>query len=215
MTRTFQCKKYASKWLLAIGLILVILGFIALNLVNKNNYDKSLAYGSMVSISISICSLGLGVFALGLSFSSSIKNDINSNENFLRIVDKFQDMRIDLFQRNARGDYSLITRGCWKFVTYIKRAGNLHEMANINRDNQSQLFNEIKVLMFYTALPWRPMPVTSGNKIIMINIMEKKDIQNVLNVCEYSRKFSLNKVQKTTLEEYIKFVEYILENYYR
>jgi hypothetical protein len=216
MARPYQRKKYTSKGLLFIGIFLIILGMMALLIINyyTSDSDKNLTYGSRVSLTISICSLGLGLFSLGLSFSSSIKNDINSNENFLRIVDHFEDKRIELFQNLDKGNAEPLIRNIWKMVTYTRRAVKLYEMANITNDNCNEFFNQLKQFLVVSSVPWRGVWVitkdASGNEIKkFIHILRKKDIGHALLICNLFNTFRLNNVQKGELEAYIDMMEYL------
>ena len=211
---TYKRKKFSSQGLLCIGLILMILGFISLNIENINSTDKSLTFGSRISISISITSLGLGLFSLGLAFSSSIKNNINSNENFLRIVDHFEDKRIEIFQHATDGDFRPLIRNIWKMVTYTQRAIKLYEMANITKENCDPLFEQLKQLLFWSMIPWRGIPVFSQQpsgivSFNLVRILRKEDIQHVISICTLFEKFRLDKTQKVQLEAYKDMMEYI------
>ena len=165
-------------------------------------------------------SLSLALMAIGFALSSDVKMDINSNENFLRIVDKFEDKRIDLFQHNAVGRYDLIIENCWKFRTYIKRAVKLYEMANIDKDNIKLFFNQLKQLMFWSEMPWHggyAQTINRQGQIVRTTFvipMRRKDVNNVYIVAKEFRKCYLTKVQKIRLEAYIEFLEYLLNTYY-
>ena len=217
ITKKYKRKKNISRSLLYIGLLLMFLGFINLNIVNTYTSDKSLTFGSMISISVSITSLGLGLFALGLSFSSSIKNDINSNENFLRIVDHFEDKRIEVFQSLNKKDansFEPLTRNLWKMVTYTRRAVKLYEMANITDDNCTVFFEQLVQLLTMSDIPWRGAWIiskdSSGNQSInFVRVLRKKDVGHVLLICKMFNIFKLNAVQKGKLEAYIDTMEYL------
>jgi hypothetical protein len=156
----------------------------------------NLTFGNMVSLSVSICSLGLGIFALGVSTMSGIKSDINSNENFLRIVDHFEDKRIEITQKlYYEHDSKPFTTNIWKMRTYTDRAVKLYEMENIDDDNLKVFLEQLEKLLFESAIPWEGMSNTN-----------KDDVNNVLKICEIFREFRLNDEQKKKLESYIDFI---------
>lgn len=204
-------KNYASVLCFTVGGIILFFCIVPIFQDFLQNYLVNL--GTLLNIS-AYFSLGLAFLAIGFSLSSDVKMDINSNENFLRIVDKFEDMRIDLFQHNFRGDFSLIIRDCWKLRTYTKRAIKLYEMTNIERENQSQLFGQLEQLISWTAMPWRPISTIRRTRVVTISPMRRRDVQNVLEICRYFRKINLNSIQEIRLESYIEFLEYILDGYY-
>jgi hypothetical protein len=221
----FKRRKYASKGILYVGFILIILGVIALILINysTSDADKSITYGSRVSLSISICSLGLGIFALGLSISSGIKNDINSNENFLRIVDHFEDKRIEIYQHITEGDPKPLIRNIWKMVTYTRRALKLYEMANITKDNLDTFYEQLNQLMFWSGIPFKgvqiqPQQQSSSNTLpqpstntppTTVFVLRNEDIAHIILICEMFKNFRLDSEQKKQLESHIDYMKNI------
>lgn len=123
--------------------------------------------------------------------------DINSNENYLRIVDRFEDMRIDMFQHNTRQppDYSKIFKTCWKCVTYMKRAVRLQEMTNIDFENQNLLFEQVEQLIYFSEIPW-------GTPVIQANTY-----QHTIRVCELCFELNLNVDQIAKLSELFGYIE--------
>lgn len=211
MNRWLKIKLYSS-WFLP-GIAIAILIFSLIPVFSDFYHTGGVNLVTLINISPGV-SISLAFIAIGFALNSDIKMDINSNENFLRIVDKFEDMRIDLFQHNSRGDFSLIIRGCWKLRTYTKRAIKLYEMTNIERENQSQLFGQLEQLISWTAMPWRPISTIRRTRVVTIDPMRRRDVQNVLEICRYFRKINLNSIQEIRLESYIEFLEYILDRYY-
>jgi len=231
--KKYKRKKIASRGLLYIGIILIISGVTALSITNyyTSNSDKNLTYSSSVSLMISICSLGLGLLSLGLSFSSSIKNDINSNENFLRIVDHFEDKRIEIFQSISDGNFKPLIRNIWKMVTYTKRAVKLYEMANITKDNLDIFCNQLNQLLFWSAIPFegvqiQPQQQPSSNTQPQSStdtspqpsnnappttafVLRTEDIEHVLSICELFKNFRLDDEQKKQLESHINYIKNI------
>lgn len=210
------------KWLFGIVFSLIgILAFIisCIPLLLEFYNGGHIALSTIISISPYFSS-SLAFLAIGFALSSDMKMDINSNEAFLRIVDKFEDKRIDLFQHNAVGRYDLIIENCWKLRTYMERAVKLYEMANIDKDNIKTFFNQLKQLMFWSEMPWHGGYVQTINRrgqiarTTFIIPMRRTDVNNVYIIAKEFRKFYLNEVQKTRLEAYIEFLEYLLDTYY-
>ena len=194
MKRWLKIKLYVSGGLNAVGIVVLFFSFIP---VYYDIYNKGLIYlPTLVQIAPGV-SVGLALLAIGISFSSDVKMDINSNENFLRIVDRFEDMRIDMFQHNARQppDYSKIFKTCWKCVTYMKRAIKLHEMANIDFENQKLLFDQVEQLIYFSEIPW-------GTPVIQADTY-----QHINNVCELCFELNLNVDQIAKLSELFGYIE--------
>jgi hypothetical protein len=163
----------------------------------------------MISVVLSICSLGLAIFALGISGVSIVKSNINSNENFLRIVDHFEDKRIEIFQSLSKKDASPLIRNIWKMVTYTKRAVKLYEMENIEKDNLDVFFNQLEQLLFQSGIFWQGLNQTPP---IQNFYLRKQDAIHVLSICKMFRGFKLDEKQRNTLEtSYIDFISKIIE----
>lgn len=188
-----------------IGLIITILGFLTILLGITILIVKWYNFGNVTNEDIIFASipitLGLGTFALGISIQSDFKMDINSNENFLRIIDDFEDRRIELFQDiHYRQSFTMIISSCWKFCRYTTRALKLHDMSNIELENQTQLYEQVVQLVLMSDLPWGTM--SQG-----VYIMRADDINNVLTTCEDCLFLDLNNEQKEQLWNLITFIE--------
>ena len=157
---------------------------------------------TLINISPGI-SISLAFYAIGFTLSSDVKMAINSNENFLRIVDRFEDMRIDMFQHNAKSkpDYSKIFKTCWKCATYLERAVKLYEMANIDEENKSKLFQQVEQLIYFSELPWlkRYRIKIKDNEGNIVNklmpVIEKKTIEHLNRSLELCYELKINKSQ--------------------
>lgn len=152
-----------------------------------------------------IAAFGMALLAIGLAISSDTKMDINSNENFLRVADRFEDNRIDLTEDNSKRDYSHLIRYCWKSVTYMERALKLHKMVNIESDNQSKLYNQVIQLVLMSGFPWGLRRRHQGH---LIFIMREKDVKNVLTVCEKCLFLDLTDEQRQHLWHSISYIEH-------
>lgn len=199
-----------SIFVMLIGLFSIFYPFIMTGLSTK----EDIAFGVIP------VSLGFALFALCQSFSSDLKMDINSNENFLRIVGRLEDMRMNLFME-IRYDHSYrnLIRYCWKLLTYMERAINLNEMANIVQDNQKKLYNQIVQLVYMSDLPWgrrRRIRTTDANgnpDTALEYIMREKDVNNILNVCLLCQELKLTQFQFEKVEEIIGYVGHFRSYY--
>lgn len=195
MNIRLRFKSGASLFFIILGA--VILFFSSIPIILDFYKSGAVKLTTLIDISPGL-SIGLACIAISFAFSSDVKMDINSNENFLRIIDRFEDMRIDMFQHNTRRprpDFSKIFKTCWKCVTYLKRAVKLHKMANIDFENQKLLFEQVEQLIYFSEIPW-------GASIIQSNTYE-----HVIRVCELCFELNLNVDQIAKLSEIFGYIE--------
>ena len=132
-------KIHLSRLIMYIGFIVIILGVLIIVKdigINNNNPRDSIIYGSIP------ISLGLGVFALGISLSADEKMKTISDESFLALIGIFEDYRLSLKTKRTvlkhlkdsgkenTTDYEILyteyfdtlSYSIWKSFTYLRRA---------------------------------------------------------------------------------------------
>jgi len=183
-----------------LGIIFLLFG---VYIFCKNFFVDHLDWYISSSNSAPSISLGVALIAIYLAIFSGIKMDINSNENFLRIWDKFEDKRIQMFKEiHYKHKYTLLIENCWKCRTYMERALDLNEMANIKQETKEKLYIQAIKLVSESDLPWGKKYPRRRNYI-----MRKTDIDNVMKVCEYCLFLDLNQEQEEEIWALITYIE--------
>ena len=165
-----------------------------------NLFYKGTVYDVSISITSVYVSVGLALIAIGISFWADIKMNIDSNESFLKIVDDFEDKRIELFWLCKDGNYKTLFRDIWKFERYTERVVRLYEIKNIQKENVDLFFDQIEKLLFWTMIPWRGR---------LNKRLRREDISHMMKICELVGEFKLNDNQKIKLAEFVDYVEYM------
>ena len=144
---------------------------------------------------MALISLSIASHSVVIANQSDEKMTANANESFLKIVDVFEDKRIQLLQHR---DWLGIEATIWKCKTYVDRAINLKESARISVENQNKLFDQFDYLINRTGLPW-------GTEEI-----RQKDVDNIHKLERNFLKLDLtddSKTKLTRIKAYVKKFE--------
>jgi hypothetical protein len=194
---------------LTTGLVIVGIGVIFMlvgTFYNISNFIEAAKW---------VLSMGLGITSLGIAFHSIVISEesrkiagesdekmiANTNESFLKIVDTFEDKRIQLLQHP---EWLGIEGTIWKCQTYLDRAIKLKKSAKIDIDNQNKLFDQFDVLINRTGLPWGTdaiKPSDFGNiqemetKFLELDLTDESK-EKLKRIKEYIKKFEKKKKGK-------------------
>jgi len=185
-----------SALFIIVGLIVLV---IALDYVSQTK-EITVTFG-FSSFGLALFSIGIAVLSVSLALKSDKKMIANANESFLKIVDTFEDKRIQLLQHP---DWLGIEGTIWKCQTYLDRAIKLKKSSRIENENQNMLFDQFDKLINRTSLPWNTdviKPKDFGN----IHEMEIKFLEldltyesteKLKRIKEYVKKFEKNNKKK-------------------
>lgn len=188
--------------IVGIGVIFMLIG----TFYNISNFIEAAKW---------VLSMGLGITSLGIAFHSIVISEesrkiagesdekmiANANESFLKIVDTFEDKRIQLLQHP---EWLGIEGTIWKCQTYLDRAIKLKKSAKIDIDNQNKLFDQFDFLINRTGLPWGT-DVIKPSDFENIHEMETKFLEldltdeskeKLKRIKEYIKKFEKKKKGK-------------------
>jgi hypothetical protein len=163
------------------GLSIIVLSGIAL--FHRWYFLGIITQQDLLGISPSF-SIGIAVFALGLSFESTDRMVSISNANFLEIYHNFEDIRIQLVQHP---DWLGIEGTVWKCKKYIDWATELKRWAK--KDYQEDLANQFILLYEKSGVPWQNQIVT------------KNDIKNMIKMHDSLIKFNVSDEKKEKIKK--------------
>ena len=123
------------------GLILICVVLIIMTIVVALFSKNETRYVSNISLLISIFGLMIGMIAYYISRGTS-------NAQFLSVVSKFEDRRIDM-----RFNEKYLHIGMWKALVDIDEAMELANTRSINPDYLNKLANRFKTLMTNVVIP--------------------------------------------------------------
>lgn len=206
-------------WLIVIFSVLsflfMIAGFIvliiALDYVSRT--QEAVGAFGFSSFGLALFSIGVAFLSVSLVLKSDKKMRANATEYFLRIIDVFEDKRIQFFQHpEVLGVEGTI----YKCKTYLDRALLLKKSYKIDEKYQDLLFQKFETLVYYSGLPWKEVTIKDvkvvdkeGNiKTQDIKIkVEQKSINVLLGMCSQFWKFDLDDEQKKKLNEITDFIK--------
>jgi len=189
MTKT---KKIYSPWGKRFeysGAIIIFLSFAAV--LFAISWTGEFTTERMAPMAIPI-SLGLSFIAIGISIDSDNKMIAIANESFLKIVDDFEDKRIQLLQHP---DWLGIEGTIWKCKTYLDRAIKLKESTKIEIETQNKLFDQFDYLINNTGVPWGT------------DLVKPSDFGNIHYLEDNFLKLELTNVSSEKLERIKDYIE--------
>jgi len=168
------------------------------------------------SMSFGFFSIGLAFMSISMAYSSDRKMSIIANNDFLKIVEEFEELRITLYQDiYYNKEYRGILTACLKLFTYIERAIYLKNNTNIEKDNQSKLYGKFFLLIHWTVLPWDGV-VLKNVQYIEYGITRYKDIKVKMEtkviiliekMAESISQLDLDDVQRKEFNEILEFIQ--------
>jgi len=192
-----------------LSLIFVIISFLFLIYgIRSNNNDFIETFKFILTVGIAFLSLYFATHSIVISKESrkiagesDEKMIANANESFLKIVDTFEDKRIQLLQHPV---WLGIEGTIWKCQTYLDRAIKLKKSSNIDIDNQNKLFNQFDFLINRTGLPWGTDAIKPSDfenvhemetKFLELDLTDESK-EKLKRIKEYIKKFEKKKKEK-------------------
>ncbi|MFX0009109.1 MAG: hypothetical protein ACFE9R_02235 [Candidatus Hermodarchaeota archaeon] len=137
---------------------------------------------------------------------------LNQNEIFERLIDRFSDVRINLYwrlrTRRIQG-FDVFTYTVWRCRTLVDRAWKLVKFSKICKKNQKRFFTEMINLVYKSGYNWDDFKL---EKIKFIPSDE--DLGNFIAMCKKFNDFYLDKEEFEELEGMLKLFNDMKKRFY-
>ncbi len=187
-----KIKKYKRLILDMIGIICVVTGgvcfIIALYKIIFNNEVVNAA--GLISLGIGLISLGIALLSHKIAKKSDEKMTDFANATFLRLIDRFENRRLELY-KNRLAPYEMELTA-WKSRTYLEEAITLKNL--VNPEHQAKFINHFINLL--NTFPWKGTSFYTIDKEIKIDkdIVALIDVKNLLLTYTSIRKLKVDGV---------------------
>ena len=138
------------------------------------------------SLGIAFLSLSIAFYSCIISYESDEKMNVNSNAQFLSVISKFEDRRIDVVFHEIP-----LHVGLWKALVDMGEAVELNKSENINQEHLKTLADRYNGLMDLVIIP-------------AIYEIWCEDIRHVLKMYKYVLDLNIPEGLKAESEGYIK-----------